>query len=103
GIEYQTVRFSTLQPAYSRGTFSYNSNSSAQSFTDIPTVGGGNTGRAQFLLTPEAATVANGISYVGGADRVQASNINKTYDHRIYFATYFQDDWKVTPELTLNL
>jgi hypothetical protein len=103
GIEYQTVRFSTLQPAYSRGTFSYNSNSSAQSFTDIPTVGGGNTGRAQFLLTPEAATVANGISYVGGADRVQASNINKTYDHRIYFATYFQDDWKMTPDLTLNL
>ncbi len=105
GIEYQTVKFSTLQPAYSRGTFSYNSNSSAQSFTDIPTVGGGNTGRAQFLLTPEATTITNGngISYVGGADRVQASNINKTYDHRIYFATYFQDDWKVTPELTLNL
>jgi hypothetical protein len=105
GIEYQTVKFSTLQPAYSRGTFSYNSNSSNQSFTDIPTVGGGNTGRAQFLLTPEATTISNGngISYVGGADRVQASNINKTYDHRIYFATYFQDDWKVTPELTLNL
>jgi hypothetical protein len=103
GIESQSVKFSTLQPAYSRGEFSYNSNSSSQSFTDIPTVGGGNTGRAQFLLTPEATTVPNGVSYVGGADRVQASNINKTYDFRIYFATYFQDDWKVTPNLTLNL
>ncbi len=103
GIEYQTVKFSTLQPAYSRGTFSYNSNSSSQSFTDIPTVGGGATGRAQFLLIPQKSTVTNGVDYVGGADQVQASNINKTYDQRIYFATYFQDDWKVTPELTLNL
>ena len=34
---------------------------------------------------------------------VFASNINTTYDQRIYFATYFQDDWKVTPKLTLNL
>ncbi len=103
GIEYQRVRFSTLQPAFSRGTFSYNSNSSSTSYTDIPTVGGGLTGRAQFLLTPEAATVTNGISYVGGSDQIQASNINKTYDHRIYFATYFQDDWKITQKLTLNL
>lgn len=103
GIEYQTVKFSTLQPAYSRGDFSYNSNVGSVSFTDIPGIGGGTTGRAQFLLTPEASTVPNGIDYVGGADQVQASNINKTYDQRKYFATYFQDDWKVTPRMTLNL
>ncbi len=103
GIEYQHVRFSTLQPAYSRGTFSYNSNSSQVSFTDIPNIGGGATGKAQFLLTPEAATVANGVNFVGGTDQVQASNINKTYDNRSYWAMYFQDDWKITPQLTLNL
>ena len=40
---------------------------------------------------------------MGGADQVQASNINKTYDEKKYFATYFQDDWKVSPKLTLNL
>ena len=40
---------------------------------------------------------------MGGADQVQASNISKTYDEKKYFATYFQDDWKVTPRLTLNL
>jgi hypothetical protein len=34
---------------------------------------------------------------------VYASNINKTYDERTYFAGYFQDDWKVDPKLTLNL
>jgi hypothetical protein len=103
GIEYQHVKFSTLQPAYSRGTFSYNSNSSSVSFTDIPNIGGGATGKAQFLLTPEAATVPNGVNYVGGSDQVQSSNINKTYDVRNYFAVYFQDDWKITPQLTLNL
>ncbi len=40
---------------------------------------------------------------MGGADQVQASNISKTYDEKKYFAAYFQDDWKITPSLTLNL
>jgi hypothetical protein len=102
GIEFQNVKFSTLQPAYSHGEFGYNSNSGTVSFTDIPSVGGGATGRAQFLLVPEASTV-QGVDYVGGADQVQASNINKTYDEKKYFAAYFQDDWKITPKLTLNL
>src|ERR1700722_5298950 len=103
GIEFQNVKFSTLQPAYSRGQFGYNSNSSSVSYTDIPNVGGGATGRAQFLLDPAPTTVAGGVNYVGGADQVQASNINKTYDEKKYFAAYFQDDWKITPKLTLNL
>jgi Carboxypeptidase regulatory-like domain len=103
GIEYQNVKFSTLQPAYSRGDFEYNNNSSSVSYTDIPNVGGGATGRAQFLLQPIAATVPGGVDFVGGPDQVQASNISKTYDEKKYFATYFQDDWKITPNLTLNL
>jgi hypothetical protein len=102
GIEFQNVKFSTLQPAYSRGNFSFNSNSSSVSYTDIPNVGGGATGRAQMLLVPQASTVG-GVNYVGGADQVEASNINKTYDEKKYFAAYFQDDWKITPTLTLNL
>lgn len=99
GIEFQNVKFSTLQPAYSRGDFEYNSDE----FTDVVNIGGGNTGRGQFLLDPIATTVPGGVSYVGGASQVQASNISKTYDLKKYFATYFQDDWKITPRLTLNL
>ena len=97
GIEYQHVKFSTLQPAWSRGQFDYNG-----SFTDVVGKNGTN-GIAQFLLQPQAATVPNGIDYSGGSDQVYASNINKTYDEKVYFASYFQDDWKVNPKLTLNL
>ena len=47
GIEYQHVKFSTLQPAWSRGAFQYSSN-----FTDIPNQGSTNGGMAQMLLPP---------------------------------------------------
>ena len=95
GIEYQHVRFNTLQPAWSHGQFDYNG-----SFTDIPSNNSSTTGIGQFILTP----VANSAGQVyGGSDQVYASNINKTYDLRHYFAAYFQDDWKLNPKLTLNL
>ena len=47
GIEYQHVKFSTLQPAWSRGSFDYNG-----TFTDIPNQGSTNGGMAQMLLPP---------------------------------------------------
>jgi hypothetical protein len=98
GIESQNVKFSTLQPAFSRGNFDYDGR-----YSDVPEKNNGGTGRAQFLLTPQKATVPNGVDYSGGADGVNASNINKTYNYRTYLAFYFQDDWKVNPKLTLNL
>jgi hypothetical protein len=106
GLEYQHVKFSTLQPAWSRGAWNYESN-----FTDVPNLGAANgMGIPQMLIPPAAApaTIAgnpnpNGFSYSGGSDGVYASNINKTYDEKIYVAEYFQDDWKVNPKLTMNL
>src|SRR5580658_9035095 len=90
GVEYQHVVFNTLQPAWSHGQFDYNG-----SFTDIPNNNGSTTGIAQFVLPPTAATVPGGVNYSGGSDQVYASNINKTYDERLYIAAYLQDDWKV--------
>jgi outer membrane receptor protein involved in Fe transport len=97
GLEFQRVKFSTLQPPVSRGEFHYGV------YTDIPNLGGGNTGRAEFLLTPITATVANGVDYVGGPDTVFLSNIALTDNGKNYYGSYINDDWKVSPKLTLNL
>lgn len=93
GFEFQHIKFSALQPVSSHGLFDYNG-----TYT-----GGGNTGIAQLLLTPTASTVTNGVSFVGGSDFIQTSNISLIDDLHNYYGIYFQDDWKVTPKLTLNL
>ena len=109
GIEWQHVKFSTLQPPWSRGEFDYNGN-----YTEIPTTGcvnpvncssadQGNTGRAAILLLPTASTVSGGIGYVGGANSVFASNISLTDNGKNYYGSYINDDWKITPKLTVNL
>ena len=98
GIESQHIKFDTLQPAYSRGNFDYNGQ-----FAAVPGQNAGNLGIAQFLLTPEAATVANGVDFSGGSDSINASNISTTYDYKTYTALYLQDDWKLSPKLTVNL
>jgi Carboxypeptidase regulatory-like domain/TonB-dependent Receptor Plug Domain len=98
GIESQLVKNDVLQPPYSHGDFDYNG-----TYTDVPAQNSSTTGLAQFLITPQPATVPNGFSYSGGADTVNASNANKTDDYRTYLAGYIQDDWKATPKLTLNL
>jgi hypothetical protein len=97
GFEWQHVKFSTLQPPWSRGEFDYNGN-----YTDIPNVGGGSTGRADFLLTPTASTVG-GPNFVGGSSEVFVSNISLTDNGKDYYGAFVNDDWKLTPKLTVNL
>ncbi len=104
GFEWQHVKFSTLQPPWSRGEFDYGS-----VYTDVPNVRNGNTGRAQFLLSPTATTVAGGIDDVGGSstgagnNSMFVSNISLTDNGKNYYGSYINDDWKVTPKLTVNL
>ncbi|HEV2424266.1 MAG TPA: TonB-dependent receptor [Terriglobia bacterium] len=93
GIEFQHIKFSTLQPSWSHGQFDYGG-----TYT-----GGDNTGIAQLLLSPIATSVPGGVNYVGGADTVFTSNIALVDDVHNYYGMYFQDDWKLTPKLTLNL
>ena len=106
GIEFQNAKFSTLQPATSHGRFEYSG-----VFTDVPNSGSSPNGLGQFLLPPttflagglNSSTDPNGYDYSGGSNSVSASNIAKTYDAKKYLAFYFQDDWKMTPKLTVNL
>src|SRR5579864_1947963 len=104
GFEWQHVEFSTLQPPWSHGEFDYNGD-----FTEIPkgiqnNSDLGNTGRAAFLLTPIPSTVAGGVPFdVGGSTNVYASNISLTDNGKNYYGAYFNDDWKVSSKLTVNL
>ena len=105
GFEFQHVKFSTLQPPWSRGQFNFDG-----VYTNIPgaSVSSNNTGIAQFLLTPIASTVG-GPDYVGGpgaqgqGNAVYVSNISLTDNGKNYYGSYINDDWKVTPKLTVNL
>ncbi len=98
GLEYQRVKYSTLQPPWSHGQYNFDGN-----YTRIPGGSSDNAGRAQFLLTPIPSTVPGGIDYNGGSDQVFTSNIALTDDGKNYWGGYFEDDWKVNPKLTLNL
>ena len=109
GIEYQHIKYSTLQPAWSHGEFDYYG-----TYTGIPDGPSGNTGPAQFVLLPcpgptaggtpsGCPSIANAIPNVGGASQTFSSNIGFTDDGKNYWGTYFQDDWKLSPKLTLNL
>lgn len=98
GFEHQHLRFTILQPPSGRGAWSFSG-----VYTEVPSQGGGNTGLAQMLLIPIRGTVPGASDFVGGADNVQASNYANTDMGRDYNAAYVQDDWKVTPKLTVNL
>jgi hypothetical protein len=97
GFEAQEIALPWTAPPYSRGGFDFNGQ-----YTSIPNLTDNSTGRAQFLLAPTATTVG-GVNQVGGADSVNASNFGGVSSQRSYRGAYFQDDWKVTQKLTLNL
>ncbi|MGB2590092.1 MAG: TonB-dependent receptor [Candidatus Acidiferrum sp.] len=97
GFELQHVKFSTLQPPWSRGEYDYNGD-----YTEIPGLDQGNTGRVDFLLTPMASSVG-GVDYVGGASNIDLSNISLTDNGKNYYGGYINDDWRITSKLTVNL
>ncbi|HEY5212288.1 MAG TPA: TonB-dependent receptor, partial [Acidobacteriaceae bacterium] len=98
GFQWERLGFAILQPLASRGGWSFSG-----LYTEVPTTSGGNTGLAQMLLTPIPGTVPGAADYVGGADSIAASNIANTSMKHEYYAGYFQDDFKMTQKLTLNL
>ncbi len=98
GFEGIYLRFATYQPADPRGA-----DTLSGVYTSIPGVNVNNSGIAQFVITPTTASVPGGVDYNGGPNSVAISRISVTDARRKYFGGYFQDDWKVTSRLTLNL
>jgi len=97
GVEYQNIKFPWIAPPFSRGAFDFNG-----TYTSVPGITDGSTGLTQMLLTPMGSTVG-GPNLVGGSDSVGVSNFGGVASKRSYWGGFFQDDWKVSKRLTLNL
>ena len=97
GIQIDDLEGNISQPPQGRGDFSFNGQ-----YTDVPNKNSSLNGIGDLLLTPMSSTVG-GVNYVGGMNGFSGSNIAATDDHRWYWGAYGQDDWKVTPRLTVNL
>jgi Carboxypeptidase regulatory-like domain/TonB dependent receptor len=106
GGQYDHMMSDIVQPAYPRGYFVYNG-----IYTDIPNNGASENGMADMLVTPMAPAYsayapgdANGNAYQeGGLSSFQGSNYAQTNYHAPYIGVYGQDNWKITPDLTINI
>jgi hypothetical protein len=106
GGQYDRLMSNILQPAYPRGYFVYNG-----IYTDIPNNSAGETGMADMLVTPTPSNsyyTANGgistsTSTMGGLSSFEGSNFATSNYHAPYIGIYGQDNWKLTPNLTVNV
>lgn len=104
GIQVDDLEGNISQPPQGRGDMSFNGQ-----YTDISNKSTGLNGIGDLLVTPvnyayaTSVPTSSGVNLVGGQNTFSASNLPVTDDHRWYIGAYFQDDWKVSPKLTLNL
>lgn len=98
GFEFNHMRGNELQPAYTKGEFGFNG-----MYSDIPNKNSSELGISDMLLTPGATMVSGGISNLGGLSSYSGSNWEGSRYFADYYAAYIQDNWRVTPTLTLNL
>jgi Carboxypeptidase regulatory-like domain/TonB dependent receptor len=99
GALFENIYYPTSTPSAARGSFTYNG-----IYTSVINQTDDSTDRAQFLLNPIASSISGGVNNVGGANSLSASSFPPISDlHRSYLGAFVQDDWRVTPALTINL
>ncbi|MBT9332325.1 TonB-dependent receptor [Paracidobacterium acidisoli] len=98
GYQLTDILAHLRQPTAGSGQLKYTGQ-----FSDITTKTTGYTAMADMLLSP-SGSYAPGLGYYeGGPQQVVLSTANFINSQRWYNAAFFQDDWKITPKLTLNL
>jgi Carboxypeptidase regulatory-like domain/TonB dependent receptor len=98
GYQLTDILAHLRQPTAGSGQLVYNGQ-----FSDITTNATGYTAMADMLLAPSGSYSPNLGYYEGGPKQVVLSTANFIDNQRWYNAAFFQDDWKITPRLTLNL
>jgi hypothetical protein len=98
GVNFQRVRFSTGQPTQPRGTYTY---------TGVYTAGAGLTQAECGTAAPPCRLSNTGYGVAdfltNNMNSSAISNVFNTDDVRWNRSGYFEDDWKVSQALTLNL
>ena len=95
GVNFQHIRFSTTQPTQSRGTYTYNG-----VFTSDPR-GPDPNNPAQSGINFTGYGIADFLT--NNMSSAAISNVFTSDDVRWIRAGYFQDDWKASDRLTVNL
>ncbi len=103
GFQLDQVFGNIIQPAYSRGNFTSNGQ-----YSDIPNKNSSLTSIADMLLVPTTSTItaSSGVTpynNLGGLSGYNGSNYAGTNYSTPYLAFYGLDNWKVTPQVTLNI
>ncbi len=84
GVNFESMRFSTLAPPYSRGTYGFSGQ-----YSSDPGVSFTGFGTADFITNQ--------------INSASISNLSTVSNNRWYRSAYAQDDWRVNSRLSLNL
>jgi hypothetical protein len=94
GAEYRTIAFPFFQFQYSRGSMTFAQNGTAYPSTATSTAGG----------TINTVTGDEFASFLlGNVDQGNIGTTNFESSEKKVWAGYAQDDWKITPRLTVNI
>ena len=84
GFEWQHVKFSTLQPPWSRGEYDYNGD-----YTEVPTCRQRQHRTRRLPADRQSRSRwPGGVDFVGGASNVDLSNISLTDNGKNYYGGY---------------